>query len=225
VGILNLDKHIEVFDPTKIETRIHILGCGAVGSTVAEQLVRLGLTRITLWDFDKVEPHNIANQIYTNDDIGKEKTTALARYLCSINPLLIKDLEIKGAYVDQRLSGYLFVNIDNMDICRKIVEDNKKNRAVKAFFDFRLGLMDGQHYAALPSVPGDVDRLLKTMAFTHEEARVNVKVSACGSSLNVVAGVRLIIALGVANAMAIMQDKPYKHMILSDASTFYVDMF
>ena len=39
---MNLSKSYEFFKPESCGGRIHIIGCGAVGSTVAENLSRLG---------------------------------------------------------------------------------------------------------------------------------------------------------------------------------------
>ena len=47
---IDLSKSYEYFQPEKVDCRIHIVGCGSVGATVAELLVRLGLTNIALWD-------------------------------------------------------------------------------------------------------------------------------------------------------------------------------
>ena len=68
---MNLIKPQDYFSPTKVGSRCHIIGCGSVGSTIAENLVRLGVTNITLYDFDTVAEHNIANQMFFSSDIGK----------------------------------------------------------------------------------------------------------------------------------------------------------
>ena len=68
---MDLSKSYEFFQPEKDKARIHIVGCGSVGSTVAENLARCGVTKITLYDFDKVEPHNIANQMFDQNDVGE----------------------------------------------------------------------------------------------------------------------------------------------------------
>ena len=60
---MDLSKSYDYFQPEKDTARIHIVGCGSVGATVAEYLARCGITKFTLWDFDVVEPHNLANQI------------------------------------------------------------------------------------------------------------------------------------------------------------------
>lgn len=60
---MDLSKSYEYFQPEKVEARINIVGCGSVGATLAENLVRLGITNLALWDMDVVNPHNLANQI------------------------------------------------------------------------------------------------------------------------------------------------------------------
>ena len=38
--------------------KFHIVGCGAIGSSVATQLARLGADQVYLYDFDKVGIEN-----------------------------------------------------------------------------------------------------------------------------------------------------------------------
>lgn len=65
--------------------RLLIAGCG-IGSTIAEACVRLGFEQIVLIDKDRVEPHNLNRQDFTDADIGSQKVDALAHRLRSINP-------------------------------------------------------------------------------------------------------------------------------------------
>ena len=51
---MDLSKIEMVFDPASVKGRIHIIGCGSVGSTVAELLARYGLTKFTLWDLSLI---------------------------------------------------------------------------------------------------------------------------------------------------------------------------
>ncbi|EJE4192356.1 ThiF family adenylyltransferase [Vibrio parahaemolyticus] len=46
--------------------QIGIIGCGALGSTIADQLARAGHTEITLWDMDCLEAHNSARHVCTH---------------------------------------------------------------------------------------------------------------------------------------------------------------
>lgn len=89
---MDLSKSYEYFQPEKVEARINIVGCGSVGATLAENLVRLGITNLALWDMDVVNPHNLANQIFRQQDIGRPKVEALADILFEINPEIKDDL-------------------------------------------------------------------------------------------------------------------------------------
>ena len=54
----------------------HILGCGAIGSSAALQIARMGATNFCLYDMDKVEEENIGVSQYTYNDLGKPKVDA-----------------------------------------------------------------------------------------------------------------------------------------------------
>ncbi len=68
-----------------------IAGLGGLGSNVAVSLVRSGLGKLIVADYDTVELSNLNRQFYFLEDIGKKKTEALAVYLKKINPGLILD--------------------------------------------------------------------------------------------------------------------------------------
>ena len=225
---MNLTKSYDFFQPETCRDRIHIIGCGAVGSTVAENLVRFGLTKITLYDFDTVEAHNIANQMYRSTDIGKPKTAALAEYLIQINPELQDNLVIEEkGYTGQRLSGYVFLCVDNIDLRREIATTNKTNPYIKAMFDFRIRLEDAQHYAANWKDMKMVTNFLNTMQFSHEEAKAETQVSACNIELSVVPTVREVCLIGVCNFINFVKSggKVIKKMILVNPFMHEVQAF
>ena len=64
----------------------HILGCGAIGSSAANQLCRMGAENFVLYDMDKVETPNIGVSQYGHSHIGQNKTSALNSILKDINP-------------------------------------------------------------------------------------------------------------------------------------------
>ena len=146
---MDLSKSYEYFQPEKVDARINIVGCGSVGATLAENLVRLGITNLALWDMDVVNPHNLANQIFRQQDIGRPKVEALADILFEINPEIKDDLKLYGkGWSGQQLSGYVFLCVDNIELRRQIVEKHFDNPYVKAMLDFRTLLESAQHYAA-----------------------------------------------------------------------------
>ena len=223
---MNLVKSYEFFQPEMCKERIHIIGCGAIGSTVAENLVRFGLTRITLYDFDVVEEKNVANQMFRQIDVGKKKVEALAEMLYDINPEVKRDLKLADeGYKGQKLSGYVFLCVDSIDLRREIATASKYNRSIKAFFDFRMRLTDAQHYAADWGDRKMVEDFLNSMAFSHEEAAAETPVSACNQTLSVVPTVRMIVANGVANFINFVKDGHIKKLILIDAFSYALDAF
>ena len=193
---MNLSKSLEYFNPSTIKDKIHIIGCGSVGSTLAENLVRCGLTSLVLWDMDIVEPKNIVNQMFYERHVNGKKTEALLDILKDINPDVEKKTKLKSdGWKGETLSGYVFLCVDNIELRKEIVEKHMNNPMVKAVFDFRTLLESAQHYAADWSDTKMKEDLLNTMQFSHEEATAETPTSACGITLGVCTTVRAIVAL------------------------------
>ena len=220
---MNLAKSFEFFNPDKCKDRIHIIGCGSVGSTVAELLARFGLVNFTLYDFDTVEEHNLVNQMFTMDDVGKLKVEATTKHLIEINPEIKSSIKIMDqGYTNQKLSGYVFLCVDNIELRRDIVEKNKYNANIKAMFDFRTGLTDGQHYAADWKKDEDIKALLDTMDFSHAEAEKNTPMSACKVSLCVAPTVRLVSMVGVTNFINFVKEGRMERAVLTNPFEFLI---
>lgn len=218
---MDLSKSYEFFQPEKDQARIHIVGCGSVGSTVAENLARCGVTKMTLWDFDKVEPHNIVNQMFDQNDVGKLKVEALKDILTDINPEISDQIEIKPeGWQGKLMSGYIFLCVDSIELRREIVEKHFDSPYVKAVFDFRTLLESAQHYAADWSDSKMKTDLLNSMQFSHDEAKDETPVSSCGVTLGVATTVRLISALGVNNYINFVKGNGIKKLILMDGFQF-----
>lgn len=66
-----------------------IVGVGGVGSVTAEMLVRCGIGKLILYDYDKVELANMNRLFYTPDQIGLDKVEAARLSLEKINPDVI----------------------------------------------------------------------------------------------------------------------------------------
>lgn len=221
---MNLAKSMEYFNPHEVGQRLHIIGCGSVGSTLAELLARFGLTKFSLYDFDKVEPKNIVNQMFFENQIGMNKAEAVRDIICSINREAEDDIKIydKG-WTNQRLSGYVFLCVDSIEIRKKIVKSNEMNRNIKAMFDFRTRLEDAQHYAADWSEDFEREALWNSMDFTEEEAKDSTPVSACGVVLGVAPVVRAVCEAGVSNFINFAKGKDLKKMILVNPFDFTVN--
>lgn len=224
--MVDLTKSLEFFDPTILKTQnIHIIGVGAIGSTIAEMLTRLGVDKIHIYDFDKVETQNVANQMYTSKSVGQLKVDALEEFLKLINPNIEIIKHTEGWTSDTPLNGYVFLSVDNIETRKQIVTLNKFNQHILAMFDFRMRLTDAQHYATDWKNKVEVEQFFKTMDFSEEEAKNATPISACGTTLSVAPTIRTIVSLGIANWINFIKTKKLKKVILIDAFEFLLDTF
>ena len=69
------------------DTHVAIIGCGGLGGHIAEILTRIGIGKLTLYDFDTFEEHNLNRQNFsTIADLGRNKVTVVKEGLQKINP-------------------------------------------------------------------------------------------------------------------------------------------
>ena len=222
---MNTNKVLEFFNASEaVKGSIHVIGCGAIGSHVAEQLTRLGCTNIHLWDFDRVESKNITNQMFLDNDIGKLKTDAVEAMMKSINSevKVTKHGAIKPPYI---VNGYVFLCVDNIDLRRAIVNANKNNPNCLCFHDFRMRLTDAQYYFADRNYPNQINNLLESMNFTQEEGLAATPQSACHETLSVIYTVKNIVTYGMSNFVGFCLGEKPKNVILTNMETMSVDAF
>lgn len=222
---MNLNKHFEFFDPTSVTDEIHIIGCGAIGSTIAEMLTRLGFTKLHLYDFDKVSDHNITNQMFRMKDIGGPKVAALADLLEEINPEIQLELHHEGWNTFSRVTGIVFLAVDSIEVRKEIVQTYKFNKDITFMSDCRMRLTDAQYYAADWSNEKEINRLYNSMDFTSEEAKASTPVSACGTTLSVTPTVRIIVSYAVSNLINFLNKQPHKTLINMDAFAMNIVCF
>ena len=106
--------------------RVIIFGVGGVGSWCAEALVRSGIHKLTIVDFDSVCETNINRQLQaTSASVGKAKVDELGRRLREINPQAqIHTMQKKynrDTAAEFDLTGYDYV-IDAIDSLSSKVE-------------------------------------------------------------------------------------------------------
>ena len=124
------------------EARVLICGCGALGSVLANTLVRAGAGYVRIVDRDFLEWNNLQRQqLFTEQDVtdGLPKAVAAARHLQQINSEI--DIEPVVADVTHRNVGDLMRNID-------VVADGTDN------FETRFLLNDAALRAGIPWVYG-----------------------------------------------------------------------
>ena len=70
-----------------------LLGCGAIGSHLAEHLTRVGVKRLTLIDRGRVRIGHLSRQAFDHADVGRPKVEALRERLVRIRPELEQKIE------------------------------------------------------------------------------------------------------------------------------------
>ena len=93
------------------QSRVAIVGCGAVGSYVAEALVRGGVGFVRLIDFDVVATSNINRQLFAlHSTIGQKKVEVASQRLKDINPNC--QIESVDALLDENNVESLLADVD-----------------------------------------------------------------------------------------------------------------
>jgi ThiF family len=135
-------------------TQIHIIGAGATGSKIFMALVSLGLTNITVYDFDNIESHNLANQAYMAHHIGIPKVDAL-RDLYSMKtgeepPPEMKFINARIPHADHALSGIVFLLTDSMASRKEIAKHLIDNIDVEWVIETRMAATHGNVFSFDP---------------------------------------------------------------------------
>jgi sulfur carrier protein ThiS adenylyltransferase len=179
--MIDISRHRELIDTEQVKTPIHVIGVGATGSYVAYALAKLGLTDITVYDFDKVEEHNIANQLFGIADVGAYKVDALQAIILRDTGITIKTS--KERVTNQMFVGFVFVMVDSM-ASRKEIYLNciKLKPMVVHAVEPRMGLDMCRIYNIRPLSVKHHKRYEDTL---YSDDVVS-ELSACGNSMTVI---------------------------------------
>lgn len=94
-----------------LNSRVSVIGLGALGSPVAYYLVAAGIGKLKIIDYDLVEPSNLHRQIlHFTKDINRMKTESAIEKLNSLNPDC--DIEIINQKLTPRNSKNILKNSD-----------------------------------------------------------------------------------------------------------------
>ena len=104
--------------------RVMIVGLGSFGSQIAIELAKAGVGSFSLFDFDRVELHNLARHTCTINDLGRLKTDAIYDAIKGKNPYAIVDKHPIDINDDLQLLNEEIAKSD-LVIC---ATDNNKSR-------------------------------------------------------------------------------------------------
>lgn len=140
----------------------HILGCGAIGSSAATQIVRMGAENVHLYDMDTVGTENIGVSMYRLQDVGSTKVDALEKELLSINSeCYVRTYHgmFEEYFVEENNKDIIILGFDSMESRKTAVEKIIKKKKPDILIDGRMG---GEHYQQYVFKSPTVAQYLKT---------------------------------------------------------------
>jgi len=183
---ISLIRHQEIFDPNKNNVPVHIIGVGATGSRLWLSLVELGMTNIHVYDYDDVEAHNLANQVYLKDDVGTSKVRALKKYYqrktgeTPPDSMHFHNVKVEKDSGAGPFDGVVFLLTDTMASRKEIFENCIANSDTFVMIETRMASSYGDIKTVNP-----FDKKQVTEWFNSLSTDEDTEVSACGSSISV----------------------------------------
>ena len=111
--------------------KVAIAGLGGLGSNIAVMLARIGVGKLLLADFDKVEPSNLNRQHYNLSHLGMLKADALKSQIEQINPFI--EIEARAIKVMEENARELFK--DYKIVCEAFDNAQAKAMLVNAMLE------------------------------------------------------------------------------------------
>ena len=179
--------------------RVTLCGAGAVGSNLADNLVRQGLVQLRAIDHDRVEEHNVSTQLYGESEVGTWKVEALRNRLFRATGVEIdavrKELTAQNAKQLLKDSDLIIDSFDN-SASRQLVQEQCRAAQtpclhVGLYADYCEVLWDERYRVPRDVAAGDVcdyplARNLVLMAVVIASEAV-VRFAGCGNRANLTA--------------------------------------
>ncbi len=177
----------EIIKAWEHKAQITLIGAGATGSKIFMQLVALGFTNIHVYDFDTIEPHNLANQAFVAKHVGMTKVAALSELYHektgSNPPESMHFGELRIPHDDARVKGFVFLLTDTMasrkDIFATCLKDNPE---VYGVIETRMASTHGNVFSFDPN---NMLESRKWEATLGDDSDEGLELSPCGLPISV----------------------------------------
>jgi adenylyltransferase/sulfurtransferase len=169
-GTIDFTRQRDWFDPTSIDAKLTVIGGGGIGSLFTVMAGKLGIGRITVFDDDSVEAHNLPNQFFPLDKLGYPKVHALSE---AVSSFTISEVEEKNERVTDstQLMGLVVSGVDSMAARTEIAKAVKANRFhIPRYWDARIGGEKIVIYSVNPKDPEEW-RLFEKTLYSDEDAQ------------------------------------------------------
>ena len=219
---MNNIKSFSIIDSDKINGNIHIVGVGAMGSMICEQLVRLNLaSKIIVYDMDEVEDKNLNNQVFFKKHVGMSKVDAMK----DVAAMIDTDAKLRGK--NKRVEKLHTKSDDIVILC----VDNYQSRAdiIKSFRGSPLLISGGINAAGgnVEVTKGDYAGLIaeyESMESGQEYDEWDY--TACGSPISIYHRIRTVASLAceqVVENVKESKDSVNRNIIVDLTSLFLME--
>ena len=133
------------------QTEFAVVGAGALGSFTALTLAKLGVEKLSVYDNDTIEEHNLPMQFYRRGDLGKPKVEALAELIQDFEGV---DIDAHNCLFDNTDADVVISAVDSMEARRDVY--SKLGLCTTTYIDCRAGGEVGTIFCLVPGDEGDV---------------------------------------------------------------------
>jgi molybdopterin/thiamine biosynthesis adenylyltransferase len=161
--VVDFWRQLDIIDPNEdITEPVTIIGAGGIGSPTVLSLTKMGVREIEVYDYDRIEEHNLPNQFFRIKDIGTEKVKALKSIVKDFTGINIKAYSemFNGQDIEP---GIVISGVDSMQSRKEIWEQVKYNVDAKLYIDARMLGEVCRIYTINPSTPSDISFYEKTL--------------------------------------------------------------
>lgn len=208
--ILDYKKQINLINVMEVNTPIHVIGCGALGSWIVFFLNKMGFDNVTYYDFDVVEEHNLPNQLFREADIRRSKVYAIDDILKAFNYGDSRDYNPMNTRLGRKdvkeMEGIIFSAVDSMRTRELIYKGFRENDKLEMFLDGRLSIYGYYTYA----VTKDSEFKYEDTLYSDEEAEV----SACGVSQTALPSAVMCASTMIMNMIEYLNGNPPEESIM-----------
>jgi adenylyltransferase/sulfurtransferase len=141
-----------------MQSRVTLVGCGALGTVIAQTLVRAGVGFLRICDRDYIEPNNLQRQVlFDEDDIAQNlpKAIAAGRKLARVNSRVELDAvitDVNRTNIERLVDGadLILDGTDNFET-RYLINDV----SIKSGVPWIYGAVIGATGLMMPILPGE----------------------------------------------------------------------
>ncbi|MBK8128709.1 MAG: ThiF family adenylyltransferase [bacterium] len=144
----------DVVDAEKLANlQVTLIGLGSIGSVTGLYLAKMGVCKLTCFDADVVDIHNVSNQAYGMSDVGLLKADAFANLVELQTGVLPNTIGMQ--YDGRQVFGVVISAVDSMKSRETIWKAIQEQPKVQLYLDARMGLETLIVHAVRPQIKAD----------------------------------------------------------------------